>query len=291
MRTKFITSIYSDLFGTKFGGRPSRKDHYRYSLLSLLKMTDADFVCYTSEREINQLEEFFYNEYEISKTQLSFIVYDLDETKKTDLIYKYKNLDDVLKSDRCIDIQYCKFEWLSDNLDNNYDYYFWLDAGLSHSGLVPVKYLSNQGYRGYFESTLFNNTFLKNLITFTNDKIFLIGKENSRNYWSGTVNPKHFKNHNSSYHIIGGLFGGKLEQVKEYTNLFDENLNVITEHDGRLYHEEDIMTVVWRNNEEKFNAQFFDTWWHENERIPGLDIQEHLSINKSFYKIIEELNQ
>ena len=132
---------------------------------------------------------------------------------------------------------------------------------------------------------------MKNLREFTSDKIFLIGKENSRNYWSGTVDLKHFKTPNTAYHIIGGLFGGKIEQVREYTTLFDENVDVITESDGRLYHEEDIMTVIWRNNEENFNVQYFDTWWHENERIPGLNIEEHLSINKSFYKIIEELNK
>jgi hypothetical protein len=179
---------------------------------------------------------------------------------------------------------------LSDNLDGDYEYYFWLDAGLSHSGLIPVKYLSNEGYRGYFESMLFNNTFLKNLITFTDDKIFLIGKENLRNYWSGTVNPIHFKKYDSSYHIIGGLFGGRLDQVKEFVNLFDEKINVITKHDNRLYHEEDIMTLIWRNNEEKFNVQFFDTWWHENERVSGVDMEELLQHNKSFYKILEELN-
>jgi len=52
MSVKFITSIYSDLYGTEFGGRPNRGGHYRYSLLSLLKMTDADFLCYTSDREL-----------------------------------------------------------------------------------------------------------------------------------------------------------------------------------------------------------------------------------------------
>ena len=62
MRVKIITAIYSDLFGTEMGGRQGRKDHYRFSLLSIMKMTDADFVCYTSEREIGDLKIFFYNQ-------------------------------------------------------------------------------------------------------------------------------------------------------------------------------------------------------------------------------------
>jgi hypothetical protein len=45
MSVKIITSIYSDLHGTEFGGRVGRGGHYRFSLLSLLKITDADFLC------------------------------------------------------------------------------------------------------------------------------------------------------------------------------------------------------------------------------------------------------
>ena len=40
------------------------------------------------------------------------------------------------------------------------------------------------------KSNLFHNDFLNNLIEFTEDKFFIIGKENDRNYWSGTVNQK-----------------------------------------------------------------------------------------------------
>jgi hypothetical protein len=66
MSVKFITSIYSDLYGTEYGGRIGRGGHYRYSLLSLLKMTDADFLCYTSDRELPSLITFFYETHGIS---------------------------------------------------------------------------------------------------------------------------------------------------------------------------------------------------------------------------------
>jgi len=294
MNVKFITAIYTDLYGTEFGGRPNRKGHYRFSLLSLLKMSDADFVCYTSNREVDELRNFFYNEHYVDPIKLKIEVFDLDKTEKTEIIKKYKNYEQVKTSDRCIDIQYSKFEWLKMNLNDGYDYIFWIDAGLSHCGLIPNKYLVSEGFqdifRTYFESTIFNNNLLKNLINFTNDKIFIIAKENERNYWSGTVNSIHFENYNRSYHIIGGLFGGLFENVKILVNHFDENIIKVTEHDGRLYHEEDIMTLIWRNYEDNFNVKYFDTWWHENERVPGLDIIEHTNKNKSFYKILEELS-
>jgi hypothetical protein len=291
MRVKFITSIYSDLYGTDFGGRPNRNGHYRWSLLSLLKMTDSDFICYTSEREFDDLYNFFYVANNISKTQLTLVKYDLNNHYFLDLFKQYKDFNGARLGDRCIEIQYMKFIWFLSE-DMSYDYYFWIDAGLSHCGLIPNKYLTLEGphNKGYYESELFNNTFLNNLIKNTEDKFTIIGKENDRNYWSGTVNPKHFIKYDRSYHIIGGLFGGKKELWNNVVNLFIRYVNEVTEYDGRLYHEEDIMTLMFRNHEDMFKMYQFDTWWHENERIAGLDMLEHLKNNKSFYKILEELN-
>ena len=86
MSVKFITSIYSDLYGTEYGGRINRGGHYRYSLLSLLKMTNADFLCYTSDRELESLKAFFYNEHNISPDKLKFQDFDISQTKFKDLI-------------------------------------------------------------------------------------------------------------------------------------------------------------------------------------------------------------
>ena len=100
MSVKFITSIYSDLHGTEYGGRVGRGGHYRYSLLSLLKMSDADFLCYTSDREIDSLKTFFYDENNISNEKLKFMVFDISNTKFKDLINQYKNIEETKKSDR-----------------------------------------------------------------------------------------------------------------------------------------------------------------------------------------------
>ena len=92
-KTKFITCIYTDLYGSELGGRPGRYNHYRWSLISLLKMTDADFVCYTSETELPSLEDFFYNQNNISREQLKFSVYDIWNCKYKDLINSRKDID------------------------------------------------------------------------------------------------------------------------------------------------------------------------------------------------------
>jgi hypothetical protein len=292
MKVKIITSIYSNLNGTELGGRPSRGGHYRWSLLSLLKMSDADFICYTSEEELNNLQQFFYDDNNISRNKLQLEVFNLNDNEFSEIIGKYKDVEGIKRGDRCIEIQYMKFIWFLSE-DMSYDYYFWIDAGLSHCGLIPNKYLIPGGphTKGYYESSLFNNKFLENLIVNTGDKFTLIGKENNRNYWSGTVDPIHFTNYNRMIHIIGGVFGGKKELWKPMVDLFRDYVHKVSEHDKRLYHEEDIMTLMFRNHPELFHNYYFETWWHEDERMAGTDMAEHVKNNKSFYKILEELNE
>jgi hypothetical protein len=91
-------------------------------------------------------------------------------------------------------------------------------------------------------------------------------------------------------HIIGGFFGGKKEKMLEYCNLFIETTELLLDNEPRVYFEENIMTLLYYNKPELFQSKFFDIWWHEEDRIPGLDLHEYTKTRKSFYKIIEELN-
>jgi hypothetical protein len=236
VKVKFITSIYSDLYGTEYGGRMGRAGHYRYSLLSLLKMTDADFLCYTSDRELPSLITFFYETHGISPDKLKFQVFDIANTKFKDLINQYKDVEATKKSDRCVEVQYSKFHWWW-NEDKSYDYYYWIDAGLSHCGLIPLKYLTNENIQQrYYESNLFNNDFLKNLIEDTSDKFLILGKENDRNYWSGTVDRKWYTEYDRSIHVIGGMFGGHRDKWDKVVNLFEDYVQKIISEDKGIPH-------------------------------------------------------
>jgi hypothetical protein len=289
-KVKFITSIYSDLYGTELGGRPGRAIHYRYSLLSLLKMTDADFLCYTSDREIDVLKDFFYTENGISEEQLKFEIFDIANTKFKDLINLRKNVDEVKKGDRCVEIQYSKFSWWW-NEDRSYDYYYWIDAGLSHCGLIPLKYLTSEHIlQKYYESNLFNNDFLKNVIEFTGDKFFLLGKENSRNFWSQTVDSRWYKEYNRDIHIIGGMFGGHRDKWDNIVNLFEDYIQKILTEDNGFPHEEQIMSLMFINHQELFARKHFDIWWCRDNAPQGVSEELFLE-NKSFYKILEEFNR
>lgn len=293
MTTKIITSIYSDLHGTDLGGRPSRGSHYRYSLKTILQMTDADFVCYTSENELESLKDFFYVQNNIPENKLIFKVFDLRDFSLTDKINKIKNVEEVKNSDRCVEIQYSKFLWcLEESKIGNYDNIYWFDAGLSHNGLFPDKYMrSDAGYwETYYETKLINNQFLGNLIKFTGDKIVVCAKENLNNYWSGTVPHKYYNNHCMDRHIIGGFFGGKNRNMQSYSNIFLNYLNTLLENEPILYFEEHVMSLIYYNHPELFISKFFDIWWHEDAKIPRIEMEEYTKTRKSFYKIFEELN-
>lgn len=293
MKTKIITSIYSDLHGTDLGGRPSRGSHYRYSLKTLLKMTEADFVCYTSESEIESLKEFFYIQNNVPESKLIFKLFDLRNFSLTEKINKIKKVDEVKNSDRCVEIQYCKFLWSLDEMKiGDYDNIYWFDAGLSHCGLFPAKHMSGDGgyWETYYETKLFNDNFLKNLINFTGDKIVLCAKENLNNYWSGTVPHKYYNNHCMDRHIIGGFFGGKKKNMESYCNIFINYAKRLLDNEDILYFEEHIMSLIYYNHPELFISKFFDIWWHEDSNIAGIDMDEYTKTKKSFYKIMEELN-
>lgn len=289
MKIKFITAIYNNLYGTDLGGRPNRTNHYKYGLLSLLKMTNSDFLCYTSENDIESLKTFFYEENNISEEKLKFKVFDIKETKFKDLINKYKDVDHTKKSDRCVEIQYSKFHWWW-NEDKSYDYYYWIDAGLSHCGLIPNKYLTSEHILAkYYESSLFNNKFLENLIKFTEDKFFIIGKENDKNYWSGTVDSKWYNQYDRSIHVIGGLFGGKKDKWDNIVNIFEDYVKRIMIEDERVMYEEHIMSLMRVNHKELFKEKYFETWNHPDAPLLGHTSDFYIK-NKSFYKILEELN-
>jgi len=289
MRIKFITCLYSDLYGTDLGGRPSRHHHYRHSLLSLLKMTNADFLCYTSDRELDSLKSFFYIENEVSENKLKFEIFDLNNSKFSTSINSIKNVDETKKNDRCIEIQYSKFAWWW-NEDKTYDYYYWIDAGLSHNGLIPNEYLNlPNGQISYYESNLFNNLFLENLIAYTNDKFLILGKDNERNYWSRTVDPKWYTNYMNNIHIIGGLFGGHKDQWDNIVNIFENYVVNILSDDKTLPHEEQIMSLMYYNHIDLFVIKQFDIWWCKDNAPQGVS-DEMFATNKSFYKILEEFN-
>jgi hypothetical protein len=264
MKTIIYTSIYSNLYNTSFGGRASRNWHYKYSLLNILNMQANKYICFTSEEELSDLENFFYTQNNISKNLLNFIVFDLKNTKYYNNINRLKNLETIKTSQRCYEIQYNKFFWLDMIPDlESYDRVFWIDAGLSHSGLIPSQYsTSKDGMAKYFLFSLFNSTLLNKLNNMTDKKTLIFNKNNKfKFYWSNSIPKKYYLTYNNSLHTIGGCFGGIPSNLKWFKDEFDKLcINLLT-NETNLYHEELIMSCIYFNNIDKFISLNFDDWY------------------------------
>ena len=117
-----------------------------------------------------------------------------------------------------------------------------------------------------------------------------MGKENDRNYWSGTVNRKWYTEYDRSIHVIGGMFGGHRDKWDEIVNIFEGYTKNIIEEDKGLPHEEEVMSLMYVNHKELFERKHFDIWWCRDNAPTGVT-DEMFTLNKSFYKILEEFNR
>jgi hypothetical protein len=280
MKTLFITSIYSNLYGTEFGGRASRVRHYRESLLNILRTSPTNCVCFTSKEEYDNLCEYFYDKNKINKKLLDIRIFNLSDSKHFSKIHKKKNMERMKTFDRCYEIQYNKFFWF-DLIEDRFDYdrVYWIDAGLSHSGLFPQQYRLNDNVHGTFDITLFTPKFLEKIVNKTNDKLIVISKNNTHGFfWSQSLPEKYYTEYDRSRHIIGGMFGGTPKMYEMFKNIFENTLLSVLDNEDELFMEEQVMSCVFFNNLNIFVTEEFDDWFQRNPNDVGI---------KYFYNIFE----
>jgi hypothetical protein len=272
-KTLIITSIYSNLWGSEFGGRPSRENHYKLSLLSILKMNPDKVICYTSEQELNSLENHFYEYNKISKDLLEFKVFDLKNTKYFEKISSKKNSEIMKTFDRCYEIQYNKFFWTESLFEIfDYDKVYWFDAGLSHGGLFPDNFAYGSGYERHFSFNVFNPNFLSKLNNLTEDKFLLVCKNNSgAYYWSQTLPTNYYKEYNKDYHVVGGFFGGSPKIFKDIIQDFNSMVFELLKNEPELYMEEQILSCLFFNTPEKFTSLKFDDYYSLSNLVTNVD--------------------
>lgn len=297
---RFVTAIYSKLYGTSFGGRLNRDRHYLYSLKNLLSMGNY-FICYTSSDEIVELEKYF-NDY----TNIEFRIYNLDSSKHHKRIQEIKELNkeryskDDVWTYRCVELMWLKVRWLyqeaidqqsRNKIRKMYDASLidekicWIDAGLSHGGIIPIKYNKNNNinlitYENSFENNLaFNDKFVNKIDQLSQDKLFAFYCNNRQHQY-----PELFINDNTlSGSIVAGVFGGNadviLEIYKQFEIVIDDILNA-----NDLIQEEMALTRIYQKFPELFSVYDFDTWYH-------IDWDCFDTNQKSFSEFFEDLHE
>lgn len=280
-KTLFITCLYNGLEHTILGGRAGRTHHYINSLENLFNM-ESDFVVYTSEKDKEILEKTF--DFTKYKSNVRLIVYDLFSDPKHQYFQKKLN---GKKTDRCYEIMHNKTSWIKNHITEDYEFYYWIDCGLSHGGLFPKKYLSGKSFKDYFSCVLFNPLMVENLNKI-NDKMIVLYGDQSNHIFESKANYKFYENIDivENCHIVGGMFGGKKELVNNFCLMYDDILDEMIEYDV-LEAEEALYTVIYQRNKDIFYKLTFTTWHHEDS-----DMSKYNKVNeKYFYNIFEKLNQ
>jgi len=281
--TLIVTCLYSKLYETKLGGRYNRLNHYIESLKTLSNL-NVDIILYTSEEE----KDIILKEHEIiNNEKIKIKVYDLYSDINHNFFQKKIKENNIKNSFRCYEIMHGKIKWMNNHVNDGYEYIYWVDVGLSHAGLFPIRYRGSESEKDYYKCSLFNPKIIENL-NLIDGKIVLIGGNQDhhtfeRNFCS-SFNVE--LGNNGNYHIIGGLFGGNFKLVNELYKKYENLLNEMFELDILLY-EEQILTVLYYKYTDLFYLLEFTTWHHEDS-----DMSKYNNENeKYFYNIFEELNK
>jgi hypothetical protein len=259
---KFITAIYSKLYNTKFGGRLNRDRHYLYSLKTLVSM-GGEFICYTSEEEYDDLVKQFeaYSNIEFRKYDLRSFTYHPD-IQRIKFINKAIYDEDAVWTYRCVELMWLKMEWLYEEAKKTDEKVFWIDAGLCHGGIIPLKFNPNKGditYENSFENTFaFNKNLLKKLDKLSG-KFFTFYCSNRQHKYPDL----YADDKNPGGSIVAGLMGGSLYYIEKVYNEYKSVIDKVLEAKD-LIQEEMALTVVYRDHRDLFSEIHFDTWYHDD---------------------------
>jgi hypothetical protein len=283
MKPKFVTCNYTNLNGTKFNGRLNRDFVFLYSLTGIAQTGDP-IVNYTCPYNMNFVDPFLAAR---NVTNVTSIDYDLATSPYHPLVDAIKDLKPMYYQvdswrNRCVEIMWGKFLWLEDNFEklDDDDYLFWIDAGLSHGGLIPRKFCTFHNDKRYYNpdnqedmlleyahrhDKIFNPEFSKRLEAYAGDQILLICNQHTQH---GDPLGFHFINNQKQW-PIGGLFGGKKKMMVPFIQKFKELSYRILATD-LLVKEEQIMTVIYNDHPGWFKTYTFDTWYHDDWIVYGV---------------------
>lgn len=258
MKTLFITAIYNGLWGSKYGGRVGRDTMYLESLINTMRM-GGDYVIYSSSEEIPQIESQI--RAAVTGVNIKFIPYELRDCPFDADIFRILDGHNNTWPDRCYHLQYCKFIWLRNHLNENYDKIYWIDAGLSRDSLFPNRLVRNNPRNQYYDFTPFNENVLNTVNQMSDNGIFVFEKS-MRDH--ALVDVKYLRlDYAEPTHIVGGWFGGSPQNVNQLIGQFMSTAELMLANND-LYSEEQIMTCIAAHKPEQFVKAKFDTWYHED---------------------------
>lgn len=303
-KTKFVTSYYMDITeltnGKWIGSAASRKRRYLSSLIYHCKnFPSYDVVCYTHQSSLSELETI-----KTDYNLINFIIKikELDEIKYTNKINTVvSNNPDYMEKfglpGRPPQVMWGKFDIMREESSDDYEYVYWIDAGLQALQLLPLRYnphinepdiWTSFDKQGNF-SPIFNENIFNKLSEKTSGKfVTLLSTQIQDIYYNLNDNsPK------PGNYPIAGFFGGKPEIVIEYCNYFDNAVDIFIDNNILCFEQTIMKYVTDIFPEEKLSIQSFDT--HAtglNEKEFHYDEWDNTkNLPKPIWRIWEELKE
>lgn len=275
MKTKLVTCVYNGLNQSKICGRLNRDRPYRYSL-ECIAHSRADIDCYTSPHELAESQSHFHQS---GLSNVNFISSDLYALPFHNQVNRIRDSNDVVYRqtaewrDRCVEIMWGKFLFIKESIERSPDtnYVFWIDAGISHPGIIHSRFnpnyednidfkwdLNKTTYHTTFQNyEIFNEQFTQRLISYTGpDHILNIASSNPQHPRLDTGKNSRFRGS-----VIGGLFGGTSQLVTAYCDKVIEYFQHFADR-GVLCKEEQIMTEILAEELFPMKTFLFNTWYH-----------------------------
>jgi hypothetical protein len=283
MKTKLVTSYYGLHDGPPFWGQLNRDRWYKYSLATISNM--GEIVCYTDpeDKGFNQLNEI---KEKFNLENLTIKIYNIKDNPYQDQVYKirtdkadrYNNPSMVGFYTRPTAIYWMKYLFLEMEYEPNTNLY-WIDAGLSHSGLFPSfankygiepefatfygdAYMANE-HKVYHYDKAFTPNILDKINNYAGDKIINLYRSTSDDNLSEF---NHKLNLDISYdgiYPIAGFFGGNSNLMIDYIAKSKEVINKILEI-NEICTEQEVMAYINSTSRDWFKNWYFDTFYHED---------------------------
>jgi hypothetical protein len=289
--TKIVTAFYTGIHNHPFYGHEEYSRHERYlHSMRVLNGMGIKIVCYCNTEQFNLLNEYI-TKFNLNNIQLK--ISNLSDSPFAERMRKIKESTNNFKFYHEID--WNKIFLLEKEYDEQYQYLYWVDVGLSHHGIFPKKYNPNShlstGMSNDFNTYSFTNLFTEKLFDginkFIDDRLISIDNELMFHdtYELNQILEGSF-NYNSL--TVGGILGGNIGKIKWFVDTFNLmgekslNKNVILNH-------ESIISFIKEGNSENFKRFTFQTWYHEDTpNMPDYIIKEQIHFSHFFDMINEK---
>jgi hypothetical protein len=288
MRTKLVTSYYAYHNGEPYWGQSGRDRWYKYSLACICGM-GVDIVCYTDPGDLgyNQLVEL---KEKFQLDNLTIKIYDISTNPYQDRVYKIRMADEKRYNDsmnlhhyiRSPQIYWMKYHFLE--MENEPDInLYWIDAGLSHTGLFPPsasKYYEVEGYEDYYKDSpegfspheheyywfdkAFNPSTIERINDFADGKIVNLYRYGTtdNNFYEFNEKIEEQLDYELVF-VVAGFFGGNSNVMTQYLIDSKELVEKCLSTGDYICTEQEIMTYLNAKDRGKFANFKFDTFYHE----------------------------